>query len=92
MEAEKERDSIKDEREAIAREASTVAEKIRKQKLVIMQDIGATMDLERKLVVTISTVENLQNEINLVKSSESHVCKGIEKEIKQESDACSSLE
>ena len=32
MEAEKERVSIKDEREAIAREASTTAKQIRKQK------------------------------------------------------------
>ena len=67
-----------------------------------MQDIGATMDLERKLVVTTAIVENLQSEINLVKRSESKVCKGtknirkvkeeIEKEMKQESDACSSVE
>ena len=102
MEAEKERASITDEREAIAREAFAAAKKIRKQKLTILQDIGATKDLERKLVVTTVAVENLQNEINLVKSSESKVCKGIEnlrkvkeeieKEVKQEYDACSSLE
>ena len=102
MEAEMERDSIKDEREAIEREASAAAKKIRKQKLAIIQDIGATKDRERKLAITIAVVENLQNEINLVKSSESKVCKGIEnlrkvkeeiaKEMKQEYDACSSLE
>ena len=69
--------------------------------MAIRQDIGATKDLERKLAVTTATVENLQNEINLVKSSESKVCKGIEnlrkvkeeieKEMKQDFDACSSL-
>lgn len=102
MEAEKERVSIKYEREAIAREASAAAEQIRKQKLAILQDTGAAKDLERKLAVTTAAVENLQNEINLVKRSESKVCKGIEnlrkvkeeieKAMKQESDACSSLE
>ena len=102
MEAEKERASIKDEREATAREDSAAVEKIRKQKLVVLQDIGATKDIERKLVVTTTVVDNLQNEINLVKRSESKVCKGIEnlrkvkeeieKAMKQESDACSSLE
>jgi chromosome segregation ATPase len=106
MEAEKERVSITAEREAIAREASAAAEQIRKQKLAIIQDLGATKDLERELAVTTAAVENLQNKVNLVKSSESKVCKGashpienlnkvkeeIEKANKQESDACSSLE
>lgn len=106
MEAEKERISITAEREAIAREASAAAEQIRKQKLAVTRDLGATEDLERKLAVTKAAVENLQNEVNLVKSSEFKGCKSashpienlkkvkeeIEKAKKQESDACSSLE
>ena len=101
MEAEKEMVSITDEREAIKREASATIEQIRKQKMAIFQYLGVAKGLERKLVVTTTVVDNLQNEINLVKSSESKVCKGIEnirkvkeeieKAMKQESDACSSL-
>eukprot|EP01018_Ginkgo_biloba_P010082 Gb_35409 [translate_table: standard] len=106
MEAEKERFSIVAERESEALKASEVAEQTRKQILAVAKSLDASKDLETKLAATTAAVEDLQNQLNLVKESESKVSTGashpdenlknmkaeIEKTKKQESDAISSLE